>query len=206
MMRKVFVTGIGTDVGKTVVSAILTEAWQADYWKPIQSGELNKSDSYRVKRLISNDKTVFHKEAYRLKEPLSPHASAEIDGVKIRMSKLLKLPETDNTLLIEGAGGLMVPFNYKGDTVTDFAIEAGCEIVLVVRHYLGSINHTLLSLEYLKNRQANVLGIIYNGEPNEASEKVIENYSKIQVLGRIGHEYEFTRELIKEYSLDFVFI
>ncbi len=206
-MRKVFVTGIGTDVGKTVVSAILTEAWQADYWKPIQSGSLEMTDSDRVKRLISNEKTFFHPEAYRLNQPLSPHASAEIDDVKIRLSSLLKkIPETENTLLIEGAGGLMVPINYKGDTVTDFAIEAEFEIVLVVRHYLGSINHTLLSLEYLKNRGANILGIIYNGEPNQASEQVIGNQSKVPVIGRIGHEYEFTRELIKEYSLDFVFI
>lgn len=205
-MRKVFVTGIGTDVGKTVVSAILTESWQADYWKPIQSGELGKSDTERVRRLISNKKTVFHPEAYRLTEPRSPHASAEIDGVKVRTSKLLKVPETDNTLLIEGAGGLMVPYNYKGDTVIDIALKLEAEIVLVVRHYLGSINHTLLSIEYLKARGANILGIIFNGEPNKASEEVIINQSKVPVLGRVGHEYEFTRELIKEYSLDFVFV
>lgn len=204
-MRKVFVTGIGTDVGKTVVSAILTESWQADYWKPIQSGELGKSDTERVRRLVSNKKTVFHPEAYRLTEPKSPHASAEIDGVTVRTSKLLKVPVTENTLLIEGAGGLMVPYNYKGDTVIDFALKLEAEIVLVVKHYLGSINHTLLSLEYLKARGANILGIIFNGEPNQASEDVIINQSKVPVLGRVGHEYEFTRELIKEYSLDFVF-
>ncbi|MDB2363512.1 dethiobiotin synthase [Flavobacteriales bacterium] len=205
-MRKVFVTGVGTDVGKTVVSAILTESWQADYWKPIQSGELGKSDTERVRRLISNTKTVFHPEAYRLTEPKSPHTSAELDGVKIRTSKLLKLPETENTLLIEGAGGLMVPYNFRGDTIIDIAVKMEAEIVLVVKHYLGSINHTLLSIEYLKSIGANILGIIFNGEPDSASEKVIINQSKVNVIGRVGHEYEFTRELIKEYSLDFVFV
>jgi dethiobiotin synthetase len=205
-MRKIFVTGIGTDIGKTVVSAILTEAWQADYWKPIQSGGLEMTDSDRVKRLVSNTKTTFHPEAYRLKAPLSPHASAAKENVKIRMSKLLKVPETNNTLLIEGAGGLMVPFNDKGDMVIDIALELQAEIVIVIKHYLGSINHSILTLEYLKQKGANILGVIYNGHPNEASEKIIESYTKIPVIGRIGHEYEFTKELVREYSLDYVFI
>lgn len=204
-MRKVFVTGIGTDVGKTIVSAVLTEAWEADYWKPLQAGTLEASDTYRVKRLISNPKTHFHPEAYRLKHPMSPHAAAELENIQIRSSKL-KLPETENTLVIEGAGGIMVPYNYKGDTLVDMVEQWDAEVVLVVRNYLGSINHTLLSLAYLKEKGIKLLGIVYSGEKVESSERVIENATKVPVLGRINMEYDLSRDVIKEYAMEFVFI
>ena len=107
-MKKLFVTGIGTDVGKTVVAAVLTEALQADYWKPVQSGDLHNSDTMKVQRLIGNAQTKFHPEGYALTEPSSPHASAAIDGITIDPAQLVP-PVTSNTLVIEGAGGLLVP-------------------------------------------------------------------------------------------------
>ncbi len=204
-MRKVFVTGIGTDVGKTIVAAILTEALQADYWKPIQCGSLELTDTERVKRLVESKQSVFHSEAYRLRTPASPHHAADVEGKKIHWGKL-KLPETENTLVIEGAGGILVPFNYKGETMLDMANNWQTEVVIVSRNYLGSINHTLLTIKVLQDSGIKVLGIIFNGEANNSSEEVILKTTKIPVLGRIKEEYEFTKDLITKYSRDYIFI
>ena len=204
-MRKIFVTGIGTDVGKTIVSAILTEALQADYWKPIQCGSLELTDTERVKRLVESNQSVFHPEAYRLYTPASPHYAAEIEDVKINWGKL-KLPETNNTLVIEGAGGLMVPFNLKGETMLDIAKNMDSEVVIVSRNYLGSINHTLLTLRVLRDSGIKILGLIFNGEPNPSSEDVILKTTRVPLLGRIKDEYEFTKDLITNYSRDYIFI
>ncbi|WP_295767079.1 dethiobiotin synthase [uncultured Mucilaginibacter sp.] len=166
-----FVTGIGTDVGKTVVSAIMVEYLKADYWKPIQSGDLDNSDTMKVKALVSNPISKFHKEAYRLNQPFSPHKSARLDGVEIDLEKII-IPETDNQLVIEGAGGLMVPLNNK-HFIIDLIQKFNAEVILVVKHYLGSINHTLLSLELLKARGIVVNKIIFNGDRDEDSESII---------------------------------
>lgn len=204
-MRKVFVTGIGTDVGKTVVAAILTEALQADYWKPIQCGSLELTDTERVKRLVESQQSVFHPEAYRLETPASPHHAADVEEKKIHWGRL-KVPETENTLVIEGAGGLLVPFNYKGETMLDMAKTWETEVVIVSRNYLGSINHTLLTIKVLQESGVKILGIIFNGEANASSEEVILKTTKIPLLGRIKQEYEFTKDLITKYSMDYVFI
>jgi len=204
-MRKVFVTGIGTDVGKTIVAAILTEALQADYWKPIQCGSLELTDTERVKRLVESKQTFFHPEAYRLKTPASPHYAAEVEGAKINWGRL-KVPETENTLVIEGAGGLLVPFNYKGESMFDMAKNWDAEVVIVSRNYLGSINHTLLTIKVLENSGIKVLGLIFNGESNQSTEEVILKTTKVPLLGRIKEEYEFTKDLITRYSRDYIFI
>ena len=204
-MRKVFVTGIGTDVGKTIVAAVLTEALQADYWKPIQCGSLELTDTERVKRLVESQQSVFHPEAYRLRTPASPHHAADVEDCKIHWGKL-KVPETDNTLVIEGAGGLLVPFNYKGETMLDMAKTWDTEVVIVSRNYLGSINHTLLTIKVLQESGVKVLGLIFNGEANPSSEEVILKTTKIPLLGRIKEEYEFTKDLITKYSRDYIFI
>jgi len=105
-----FITGIGTGIGKTIVSAVVTEKLKADYWKPIQSGDLHNSDTLKVKNLVANSHSVFHPESYRLTQPYSPHKSAAIDGINIDPEKII-IPGTSNQLIIEGAGGLMVPLN-----------------------------------------------------------------------------------------------
>lgn len=170
-----FVTGIGTDVGKTVVSAILVEKLKADYWKPIQSGDLDNSDTMKVKALVSNSVSQFHPEAYRLTRPFSPHKSAELDGVTININNIT-LPRTENKLIIEGAGGLMVPLNNE-HFIIDLVQKFEAEVVLVVKHYLGSINHTLLSLELLKQKKIKVKALIFNGDRDEYSEKSILSFS-----------------------------
>lgn len=178
-----FITGIGTGIGKTIVSAILTEKLQADYWKPIQSGDLDISDSLHIKHLVSNSKTVIHPERYRLGQPLSPHLSAKIDGVHITLSEI-KIPETNNILVIEGAGGLMVPLNDQ-DLILDLIKNLHAKVIVVSQNYLGSINHTLLTLQALKFNDIQIEGIIFNGAPNPESEAYIQNYTGIKILGRV---------------------
>jgi dethiobiotin synthetase len=156
-----FVTGIGTNVGKTIVSAVLTEAMQADYWKPIQSGTSEGMDSETVKSLISNSKTVIHPESYLLKEPLSPHFAAKLEGVEIELEKIV-IPVTNNHLIIEGAGGILVPLDSK-HYVIDIARKIDCEIVLVISNYLGCINHALLSIDYLNNNGFKIHSLVFNG-------------------------------------------
>jgi dethiobiotin synthetase len=200
MKESYFITGIGTDVGKTIVSAILTEALNADYWKPIQAGALENSDTKKVEKLISNSKTKFHPSAFALTAPMSPHAAAEIDGLTIRLSQI-KRPETKNSLIIEGAGGLLVPLNDK-DTIVDI-IQPTDKVVVVSQHYLGSINHTLLTIELLRQRKLNVFGIIFNGTENPTTEKIIESMTGLPILGRIDKEPYFDVAVISEYAQKF---
>ena len=195
---KLFVTGIGTEVGKTIVSAILTEALQADYWKPVQAGDLDRSDTHKVQALISNTESQFYTEAFRFNHPMSPHAAAERDGINIRLSDF-QTPKTDNHLIIEGAGGLMVPLN-NTDCLIDLIPQTGAEVVLVSRTYLGSINHTLLSIEALQKRNIPIKGIIFNGTENKDTESVILEMSGIHFLGRIAEEKSFDKEVITNYA------
>lgn len=157
-----FITGIGTNVGKTLVAAILTEAWQADYWKPVQSGTIEGCDSDTIRTLISNSKTQIYPEAYLLEQPLSPHFAAKLDGVEIDLSLIVR-PETSNTLVIEGAGGLLVPLNQE-DAVIDLARKFESEVVLVISDYLGCINHALLSIHYLQTNHYKIHSLVFNGE------------------------------------------
>lgn len=171
--KPLFVTGIGTGVGKTYVSAHLVETLQADYWKPIQSGDLDATDTMKVRSMVKNPTSVFHSEAYQLTQPFSPHKSAELDGIVIDPKKIV-LPKTHNQLIIEGAGGLMVPLNNTFFMI-DLITQLQAEVVLVVMHYLGSINHTLLSVEILKQKGLAINRIVFNGIKEAYSEDVIKN-------------------------------
>src|SRR6478609_6633469 len=167
---KIFITGIGTDVGKTIASAIVTEALEADYWKPVQAGDLDNSDSHKVRTLVSNTVSQFHDNSYQLNTPASPHLAAELDGITIDL-KQIKEPKTKNNLVIEGAGGVFVPLN-DTDCVIDL-IQKDYKVIVVSRHYLGSINHTLLTVEALQNRKLTIAGIVFSGDENTASETII---------------------------------
>lgn len=196
-----FVTGIGTGVGKTVCSAILCEALGADYWKPLQAGDLSNSDTITVKSLISNKQCEFHNEAYQLPYAMSPHASAKKAGVEIN-TDLIQVPQTSNKLIIEGAGGLMVP-------VTDTKLyinlikQFNAEVILVSQNYLGSINHTLLSAESLFYRGIPVAGIVFNGDENIETESVILNMTGLRMLGRIPTTKTITKAFIKKTAASF---
>jgi len=194
-MKPLFITGIGTDIGKTLISAILVEKLKADYWKPIQSGDLHNSDTMKVKSLITNATSVFHPESYRLTQPFSPHKSADLDGIRIELQSISLRKTSNNTLIIEGAGGLMVPLNDR-EYIIDLIQELEAEVILVIKNYLGSINHTLLSLELLKARNIPVKGLIFNGENDSYSEQAILNHSKLSILGRVPIVDEINKEKI----------
>ena len=194
---KYFITGIGTDVGKTIVSAIFTEALQADYWKPIQAGDLHNSDANKIKKLITNQKTIIHNNSYALKTSASPHYAAELDNVTINLSNIIE-PKTNNHLIVEGAGGIFVPIN-NSQTILDI-IKPNYKVIIVSKHYLGSINHTLLTIDALKNRNIKVAGIVFNGNENKATESVIKDLGKIKIIGRIDTEPFFDKTVINYYA------
>lgn len=194
---KLFITGISTDVGKTVASSIIVEALEADYWKPIQAGELENSDSHKVKSLISNPKSQIFDNSYALNTPASPHYAAALDGITIEVNQV-KEPQTENHLVIEGAGGIFVPLN-DTDCVIDL-IKPEYKVIVVSRHYLGSINHTLLTIEALKNRKIDIGGIIFSGDENKSTESIIINKTGVKCIGRIAEEPYFDQNVIKEFA------
>eukprot|EP00667_Euglena_gracilis_P029117 EG_transcript_38077 len=160
--RRLFVTGIGTGVGKTVVSAVLVRALQADYWKPVQAGDLHCLDSDFVRQMAANDVSRFHPERFLLDYPMSPHAAAARMGLTMRLADF-QAPATPRPLVIEGAGGLLVPLNDEGLTILDLIDGLQATAVVVSQHYLGSINHTLLTAHALRARGVPVLGVVFNG-------------------------------------------
>ena len=196
MQKKIFVTGISTEVGKTVASAILVEALEADYWKPVQAGDLDNSDSHKIERYISNSKTTIHKNSYALNTPMSPHASAEIDKLTINLEEI-KEPVTDNHLIIEGAGGILVPLNDE-HTILD-VIKPEYSVVVISRHYLGSINHTLLTVNLLKEKGFDV-ALIFSGDEHPTTESIIAKMTDVPVIGRIEEEPYIDQNVIREYA------
>ena len=197
-MNRIFVTGTGTDVGKTVISAILVEALKADYWKPVQAGDLQNTDTMRVKDLVSNNQSVFYPESFRLTKSISPHAAAAYDNFEIKESNIIP-PRHTNTLIIEGAGGLMVPLN-RNFLMIDLIQQLKAEVVLVSKNYLGSINHTLLSAEALQCRNIPVRGIIFNGSSVITTEKFINEYTGLKFLFRIDNEQIIDKQTIIKYA------
>ncbi|SNS51518.1 dethiobiotin synthetase [Ekhidna lutea] len=199
---KIIIAGIGTDTGKTVASAILCKALKADYWKPVQAGDLENTDSHKVKKW--SPETIIHPEAYRLTQPMSPHAAATIDDVTIEESRL-QIPTTDNNLIIELAGGLMVPIREDYLNI-DWVASTGLPVILVSNYYLGSINHTLLSLYALKSRNIPLLGLIFNGEKNPSTFDVIMQRSEVKCLLEIEKEEEITSKMIEKNAAKLTFV
>lgn len=193
-----FITGIGTNVGKTIASAVLVEAMKADYWKPIQSGTIESRDLETVKSLVLNKQSVFHPEVYSLKEPLSPHFAAKLENIEIDFNQI-NLPVTNNHLLIEGAGGLLVPINSK-HYVIDIAKKFDCEVILVVSNYLGCINHSLLSIDYLVKNNYKLHALVLNGDFEEEVKQAIVNYCKGVKVIEIPNLAELSKENISEIA------
>jgi dethiobiotin synthetase len=194
---KYFITAIDTNVGKTVVSAILCKALNYSYWKPIQCGDLDNSDTLKVKGLV--EKVNAFKETFSLKYPLSPHEAASLSSVNVDIDSFV-LP-TNDSLIIEGAGGLMVPLNDKGDLVIDIAKKFSAEIILVIKNYLGSINHSLLSLDYLKRNNFKIKGIVITGDSNPSSERIIEEISGCKIILRIPQSSFINEDFIERQAL-----
>lgn len=193
-MTQLFITGIGTEVGKTICSAVLTQYFKADYWKPVQSGDLDYSDSHKIESWTEN--TVCHPETYRFKLAASPHQSAKEENIKIDLDEF-HLPETLNSLIVEGAGGLMVPLT-DDIFMIDLIEKLNLPVALVVRNYLGCINHTLLSIMALEQKKLKLEYLILNGVFPPDTERVICNFIKRET--RIIHIPEIdqpTKDSIK---------
>jgi len=193
-----FISGIDTEIGKTLIAAIVTEALEADYWKPIQSGDLHYTDTNKVQALISNTTSQFHPESYALKIPASPHYSAAEEGVTISLATI-NPPFTNNRLVAEGAGGLLVPLN-NNDLLIDAIKQLGCAVILVSKNYLGSINHTLLSVKVLQQYQIPIAGIIFNGTPTPSTENYIAQYTQVPILGHIPWAEKVDKTFVRHHA------
>ena len=179
-----FVAGIGTDVGKTIASAILCNVLDMDYWKPVQTGNLAQHDRFMVEKYQTNPLFKIHPESYSFNEPLSPHIASTLEGDTIEL-KTIELPQTNRGILAEGAGGVLVPLNWHGHTNIDLIKRLNLPVILVSKHYLGSINHTLLSVEMMKQKDIAIKGIVYVGEEIQGTKQIIETISKIPTLFEI---------------------
>lgn len=194
-----FVTAINTGSGKTLVSAILCHALQADYWKPVQTG-LEDRDVNTVKALVDNGHSLFFEESYLLKEPASPHQAAAMEGEVIDADKILIPLNNDNDLVIEGAGGALVPLNDE-DYIIDLASKFDAEIIVVSNLYLGSINHTLLTINELKRRGLPIKGIVFNGKNNPYTKEIILKKTGLKELLHIEEESEINHEIVNRYAI-----
>ena len=195
-MSPLFITGTGTDVGKTLVAAIVTEALHADYWKPVQAGYADGTDSLRIHQMISNKTTTIHPELYRLKMPASPHIAAPAENKRISISEIIAhLPETKNQLIIEGAGGLMVPLNEK-ELILTLIKKLKARVIIVSKNELGSINHSLLTAAVLKKEKINVAGWIFTDEYKNYEEEIAQ-WSGYPVIARIKHLPVISKETIR---------
>ncbi|MHA8109758.1 dethiobiotin synthase [Aquirufa sp. A-Brett2-W8] len=194
-MKQFIVAGIGTEIGKTVVSAILTAGLKADYWKPVQAGDLDQGDAYWIRRWVTS--ATVHPSTYALTQPMSPHSAAEIDGITIDLAAFKK--PTDQTLIIELAGGIMVPLN-DSQTNLDLIKHLNLPVILVSKNYLGSLNHTLLSYELLKQHGIPMAGIVFNGPENPSGEKFILNHTGLPLILRVNIEEELNEAVIASYA------
>ncbi len=188
---KFFVTGTDTEIGKTVVSGILLAGLEADYWKPIQSGWVDGTDSDWIRRHAALPSTRIYPEAYSLREPLSPHAAAELEDIEIELESIT-LPVTDpvSSLIVEGAGGVFVPINRK-QTMLDLIQHLELPALIVARSTLGTINHTLLTIEALRSRNIDIVGVVMNGPVNPGNREAIERFGNIKVLAEVSAISEF---------------
>lgn len=199
-MKPIFITGTGTDVGKTLISAIVTESLHADYWKPVQAGFSDGTDSLFIQEMISNNKSKIHPELYRLKMPASPHLSAPAEEKKIKIKEIIAhLPKTKNQLIIEGAGGLMVPLNQK-EMILNLIKKLKAKVIIVSKNELGSINHSLLTAAVLKKEKINVLGWIFT-EEYKNYENEIAGWSGYPVIAGVKHLPVISKETIKAEAI-----
>lgn len=195
-MKNVFLTGTDTGIGKTITSAWLCNHWGSNYWKPIQSGLDEQTDSQWIESLSG---ATIHPETHRLNAPLSPHQSAERDGVKIQLSDFT-LPAHEGNLIVEGAGGVLVPLNWR-HTMIDLMQHLGLCALLVARSGLGTINHTCLSLQALKAAQVPVLGVILVGPANPANRDAIEHFGEVPVLAELPTFNAVNRQTLRDTPL-----
>jgi dethiobiotin synthetase len=197
-MRPIFITGIGTGIGKTLVAAIVTEALYADYWKPIQAGFSEGTDNSVVKNLLSNSASIVHDELYKLKLAASPHIAAREENVEIKLDEICdryyQLQTANRQLVIEGAGGILVPLN-ENEFVIDLIKKLDAKVILVSRNYLGSINHSLLTAAICKTKNIDVIGWVFNDQYLSYGHE-IEHWSGFQKIASIPFSEKIDKDFV----------
>ena len=191
---RIFVTSIDTNVGKTVCSSILCAGLGYDYWKPVQCGDLDFSDSMKVKSY--SPLTKVHAESFQLNAPMSPHEAAKLENMDISINDF-KLPKSEE-IIIEGAGGVMVPLNYKGNMIVELASMFEAKVIIVFKNYLGSINHTLLTIDKVKSVGLDILGLLVVGDEVTSSERIIEDATQMNIIARIPIVDRVNQKWVKE--------
>ncbi|MEC8514147.1 MAG: dethiobiotin synthase [Bacteroidota bacterium] len=194
---RIFVTSIDTNVGKTVCSSILCAGLGYDYWKPVQCGDLDFSDSMKVKSY--SPLTKVHAESFQLNAPISPHEAAKLENMDISINDF-KLPKSEE-IIIEGAGGVMVPLNYKGNMIVELASMFEAKVIIVFKNYLGSINHTLLTIDKVKSVGLDILGLLVVGDEVTSSERIIEDATQMNIIARIPIVDRVNQKWVKEQGL-----
>ena len=194
---RIFVTSIDTNVGKTVCSSILCAGLGYDYWKPVQCGDLDFSDSMKVKSY--SPLTKVHAESFQLNAPMSPHEAAKLENMDISINDF-KLPKSEE-IIIEGAGGVMVPLNYKGNMIVELASMFKAKVIIVFKNYLGSINHTLLTIDKVKSVGLDILGLLVVGDEVTSSERIIEDATQMNIISRIPIVDRVNQKWVKEQGL-----
>ena len=194
---RIFVTSIDTNVGKTVCSSILCAGLGYDYWKPVQCGDLDFSDSMKVKSY--SPLTKVHAESFQLNAPMSPHEAAKLENMDISINDF-KLPKSEE-IIIEGAGGVMVPLNYKGNMIVELASMFEAKVIIVFKNYLGSINHTLLTIDKVKSVGLDILGLLVVGDEVTSSERIIEDATQMNIISRIPIVDRVNQKWVKEQGL-----
>ena len=194
---RIFVTSIDTNVGKTVCSSILCAGLGYDYWKPVQCGDLDFSDSMKVKSY--SPLTKVHAESFQLNAPMSPHEAAKLENMDISINDF-KLPKSEE-IIIEGAGGVMVPLNYKGNMIVELASMFEAKVIIVFKNYLGSINHTLLTIDKVKSVGLDILGLLVVGDEVTSSERIIEDATQMNIIARIPIVDHVNQKWVKEQGL-----
>ena len=195
---RIFVTSIDTNVGKTVCSSILCAGLGYDYWKPVQCGDLDFSDSMKVKSY--SPLTKVHAESFQLNAPMSPHEAAKLENMDISINDF-KLPKSEE-IIIEGAGGVMVPLNYKGNMIVELASMFEAKVIIVFKNYLGSINHTLLTIDKVKSVGLDILGLLVVGDEVTSSERIIEDATQMNIIARIPIVDRVNQKWVKEQGLN----
>ncbi len=209
MKHGFFVTGTDTNVGKTVVSAALIGALRrrqppVRYWKPIQTGIEADDDTRTVRELADCSDAEIFDAGYRLEKPLSPHLSAKLAGIKIEIDEIASLfdqESSDCVWVVEGAGGVFVPLNER-DLIIDLMAVLKLPVVIAARSGLGTINHTLLTVEALRNRQLEIAGVVMNGEPNTENRRAIEHFGRVKILGELPFIHNLNAENLNNWCVN----
>lgn len=194
----ILIAGIHTGIGKTVCSAVICQALGYDYWKPVQAGELDSSDSIFIQKNVTNPNCITHPERYRLTIPASPHYAAELDGIEITATDFA-LPQTNNQLVIETAGGIMSPLSNNFLNI-DLMEQLNLPAIVVSNNYLGSINHTLLTVKALQQRNIEIKGLVFCGREFVSTRQFILQYTQLPLLFSIPQFEKITPPVIADFA------